>query len=92
MTLAAVEAAQKFHGAVGSNIAFGIVAVMYRRGASLSLAPAGGSPPRDAALELAIAASLVIAVGSFFGIDSLLDVIDSLLKCVEAHFAQANAR
>ncbi len=54
----------------------GIIGAMYRRDARLSLAPAGGSPPRDLALEVAVVASLAIAVGSFFGIDSLLNVID----------------
>jgi hypothetical protein len=58
---------------------------MYRRG-SLSLAPAGGSPPRDAALDLAIAASLVVGVGSFFGIDSLLDVIDKAISSLSFPF------
>lgn len=63
----------------------GIVAAMYRRG-SLSLAPAGGSPPSDAALDLAIAASLAIAVGSFFGIDALLDVIDKAVSSLSFPF------
>jgi NADH-quinone oxidoreductase subunit N len=63
----------------------GIVATMYRRG-SLTLAPAGGSPPRDAALDLAIAASLVVGVGSFFGIDSLLDVIDKAVSSLSFPF------
>jgi NADH-quinone oxidoreductase subunit N len=53
----------------------GVVGAMYSRGTKLALAPAGGSPPRDRALDLAIVASLVIGIGTFFGIDSLLDVI-----------------
>ena len=64
----------------------GIVAVMYRRGTTLSLAPAGGSPPRDTALDLAIAASLVIRVGPFFGVDSLLDVIDKAVSSLSFPF------
>lgn len=63
----------------------GIVAALYRRG-SLSLAPAGGSPPRDTALDLAIAASLVVGVGSFFGIDSLLDVIGKAVSSLPFPF------
>jgi NADH-quinone oxidoreductase subunit N len=63
----------------------GIVAAMYRRGA-LTLAPAGGSPPRDTALDLAIAASLVIGVGSFFGVDPLLDVIDAAVSTLSFPF------
>jgi NADH-quinone oxidoreductase subunit N len=54
----------------------GVVGAMYRRRTELSLAPSGGSPPRDRALDLAIAGSVVVGTGSFFGVDSLLDVID----------------
>jgi hypothetical protein len=38
---------------------------MYMRGGELRLAPAGGSPPRDAALAVAVGASLAVTVGSF---------------------------
>ena len=54
----------------------GVVGSMYRRSSQLSLAPSGGSPPRDRALDVAIAGAVVVGVGSFFGVDSLLDVID----------------
>lgn len=36
---------------------------------------AGGSPPRDRLLVVAVAAALVVTVGTFFGIDPLIDVI-----------------
>jgi len=52
----------------------GIVRAMYMRAPRLAVAPAGGSPPRDVALDAAIVGSLVIAVGTFFGVDSLIDV------------------
>jgi NADH-quinone oxidoreductase subunit N len=45
-----------------------------RSGAELRLAPAGGSPPRDPALSVAIAASVVVTVGSFFVVQPILDV------------------
>jgi NADH-quinone oxidoreductase subunit N len=40
----------------------------------LRLAPAGGSPPRDPAGSIAIAASVVVTVGSFFVVQPILDV------------------
>ncbi|HJR95528.1 MAG TPA: NADH-quinone oxidoreductase subunit N [Gaiellaceae bacterium] len=45
-----------------------------RSGAKLRLAPVGGSPPRDPALSIAIAASVVVTVGSFFVVQPILDV------------------
>ena len=51
-----------------------VVRWMYMRsGAELRLAPAGGSPPRDSALSIAIAAALVVTVGSFFVVQPILD-------------------
>jgi hypothetical protein len=41
----------------------------------LRLAPAGGSPPRDWALSATVAASLLVAVGSFVAADPLLDTV-----------------
>jgi NADH-quinone oxidoreductase subunit N len=51
----------------------GVVRAMYMRPRAV-LAPAGGSPPRDLALDTAVVASLVIGVGTFFGVDPLIDV------------------
>jgi NADH-quinone oxidoreductase subunit N len=45
-----------------------------RSGAELRLAPAGGSPPREYALGLAVAAAVVVTVGSFFAAQPILDV------------------
>ncbi len=55
----------------------GVVRSMYMRPgqrelAEIRLAPAGGSPPRDAALALAVAASLAVTVGSFVFISPLV--------------------
>ncbi len=44
-----------------------------RSGAELRLAPAGGSPPRDSALGIAIVASFVVTVGSFVVVQPILD-------------------
>jgi NADH-quinone oxidoreductase subunit N len=52
-----------------------VVRWMYMRsGAELRLAPVGGSPPRDDALGLAVAASALVTVGSFFLAQPILDV------------------
>jgi NADH-quinone oxidoreductase subunit N len=45
-----------------------------RTGPELRLLPVGGSPPRDRALGLAVAASAVVTVGSFFLAQPILDV------------------
>jgi NADH-quinone oxidoreductase subunit N len=52
-----------------------VVRWMYMRsGTELTLAVAGGSPPRDSALGVAIGASVVVTVGSFFVVQPILDV------------------
>jgi NADH-quinone oxidoreductase subunit N len=45
-----------------------------RSGAELRLVPAGGSPPREFALGLAVAAAVFVTVGSFFAAQPILDV------------------
>ena len=45
-----------------------------RTGGELRLAPAGGSPPRDPALGVAIGVSAVVTVGSFFAAQPILDL------------------
>jgi len=49
---------------------------MYMRptSARADLVVAGGSPPSDQALELAIAAAVAVVVGSFFFVQPLVDV------------------
>jgi NADH-quinone oxidoreductase subunit N len=52
-----------------------IVRWLYMRsGAELRLAPAGGSPPRDVALGLAVAAAVIVTVGSFVAAQPILDL------------------
>ena len=52
-----------------------IVRWLYMRsGAELRLAPAGGSPPREIALGVAVAAAVVVTVGSFFAAEPILDL------------------
>jgi NADH-quinone oxidoreductase subunit N len=69
-------------GVVGTMISayyyLGIVRAMYfRDAAELQLAPAGGSPPSDPLLTLAVFAALVVTVGSFFAVQPLIDVARS---------------
>ncbi len=45
-----------------------------RAGVELRLAPAGGAPPREYALGVGVAASLVVTVGSFFAAQPILDL------------------
>ncbi len=54
-----------------------VVRSMYMRptSARADLVVAGGSPPRDLALDLAIAASVIVTVGSFFLVQPLIDQV-----------------
>jgi NADH-quinone oxidoreductase subunit N len=53
----------------------GIVRAMFmRRPEELQLAPIGGSPPREALLQTAVFACLVVTVGSFFAVQPLIDL------------------
>ena len=40
------------------------------------LAPAGGSPPRDALLQVAVGACVAITIGSFFAVEPLIDLAE----------------
>jgi NADH-quinone oxidoreductase subunit N len=53
----------------------GVVAAMWMRAPEPRVAPAGGSPPRDAALSATVLAALVVTVGSFVAADPLLDAM-----------------
>jgi NADH-quinone oxidoreductase subunit N len=52
-----------------------VLRAMYMQSPEIRLAPAGGSPPRDSMLSATVAASLVVAVGSFIAADPLLDTV-----------------
>jgi NADH-quinone oxidoreductase subunit N len=53
----------------------GVIRAMFMRPSEeLQLAPvAGGSPPRELALQTAVAAALVVTVGTFFAVQPLID-------------------
>jgi NADH-quinone oxidoreductase subunit N len=52
----------------------GVIRAMYMQPRELTVAAAGGSPPSDRLLVAAVAASVLVAVGSFVFADPLLDV------------------
>ena len=53
----------------------GIVRAMYfRTPAELQLLPAGGSPPREVALQIGVGLALVVTVGSFFAVEPLIEI------------------
>ncbi len=64
-------------GAVATAVSlyyyFGLVRAIYMRApASLGLAPSGGQPPRELALQTAVAGCLAVVVGSFFAVEPLI--------------------
>jgi NADH-quinone oxidoreductase subunit N len=53
----------------------GIVrAMFFRSPAELQLLPAGGSPPRDAALHVGVGLALAVTVGAFFAVQPLIEL------------------
>ena len=52
----------------------GVIRAMFMQPRELTVAPAGGSPPRDGFLVGAVAAAALVAVGSFVAADPLVDV------------------
>jgi NADH-quinone oxidoreductase subunit N len=52
----------------------GVIRAMFMQPPELTVAAAGGSPPRDLPLQSAVAAALVVTVGSFVAAGPLLDV------------------
>ena len=51
----------------------GIVRALFMRD-ELRVAPVGGSPPREGALQVAVAACLAVTIGSFFAVQPLIDL------------------
>jgi len=54
-----------------------VIRAMYMRmPAELQLAPAGGSPPREALLSASVVACTAVTVGSFFAVQPLIDLAE----------------
>jgi NADH-quinone oxidoreductase subunit N len=58
----------------------GVVRAMFMQPPELRVAPAGGSPPRDLPLQAAVAAALVVTVGSFVAAGPLLDIANEAVE------------
>ena len=53
-----------------------VIRALYMRMPDVQLAPAGGSPPREAALQGTVLTCMAIAIGSFFAVQPLIDVAE----------------
>jgi hypothetical protein len=51
-----------------------VIRALYMHPAAELQFAAGGQPPRDALLQLGVLACLAVAVGSFFGVQPLIDL------------------
>jgi NADH-quinone oxidoreductase subunit N len=68
-------------GVIGTAISLyyylAVVRALYMRmPAELQLAPAGGSPPREALLSASVVGCMAVTVGSFFAVQPLIDVAE----------------
>jgi NADH-quinone oxidoreductase subunit N len=57
-----------------------IRALYFRESLELQLAPAGGSPPREAVLGTGVLLCLAVTIGSFFAVQPLIDVARSAAR------------
>jgi NADH-quinone oxidoreductase subunit N len=55
-------------------------AMFFRDAAELQLAPAGGAPPRELLLGVAVFVCVIVTVGSFFAVQPLIDVARSAAR------------
>jgi NADH-quinone oxidoreductase subunit N len=53
-----------------------VVRALYMRMPDIQLAPAGGSPPREAVLQTTVFACMAVTVGSFFAVQPLIDLAE----------------
>ena len=53
-----------------------VIRALYMRMPDVQLAPAGGSPPREAMLQTSVVACMAVTVGSFFVVQPLIDVAE----------------
>jgi NADH-quinone oxidoreductase subunit N len=60
--------------AVSISYYLGIVRAMYFQPGKVRVAPAGGSPPRDVALDTTVLLAVVVTIGTFIAAQPLLDI------------------
>jgi NADH-quinone oxidoreductase subunit N len=53
-----------------------VIRALYMRMPDVQLAPAGGSPPREAVLQGTVLTCMAITIGSFFAVQPLIDVAE----------------
>jgi NADH:ubiquinone oxidoreductase subunit 2 (subunit N) len=53
-----------------------VIRSLYMRPAMPAAAAVGGQPPREFALSVAVVASVVVVVGSFFAVEPLIDLAE----------------
>jgi NADH-quinone oxidoreductase subunit N len=68
-------------GVIGTAISLyyylAVIRAMYMRmPAELQLAPAGGSPPREALLSVSVVTCMAVTVASFFAVEPLIDLAE----------------
>jgi NADH-quinone oxidoreductase subunit N len=67
-------------GVIGTAISLyyylAVVRALYMRMPDVQLAPAGGSPPREAVLQTAVFSCMAVTVGSFFAVQPLIDLAE----------------
>jgi NADH-quinone oxidoreductase subunit N len=67
-------------GVIGTAISLyyylAVIRALYMRMPEVRLAPAGGSPPREALLETSVLGCMAVTVGAFFAVQPLIDVAE----------------
>jgi NADH-quinone oxidoreductase subunit N len=67
-------------GVIGTAISLyyylAVIRALYMRMPEVRLAPAGGSPPREALLQTSVATCMAVTVGAFFAVQPLIDVAE----------------
>jgi NADH-quinone oxidoreductase subunit N len=53
-----------------------VIRSLYMRMPDVRLAPAGGSPPREALLQTSVVGCMAVTVGTFFAVEPLIDVAE----------------
>jgi NADH-quinone oxidoreductase subunit N len=67
-------------GVIGTAISLyyylAVIRSLYMRMPDVQLAPAGGSPPREALLQTSVVGCMAVTIGSFFAVEPLIDVAE----------------